>query len=693
MTSTRQGDETQFSRAIHEGILMDQTILPDKRAEFGNLFAAFFKSYPMSEEGQRHTKLYLQGRESGRKHFEALVTKTARDGDVTDEVLLHLLPHANNSGNRDKQAWIHVAPAVTKDLKSWFEGAGWTSPKDWPSISSAILSFVQRCVDDPDQLADACAAFAELPYSKGFQSGMLSPILNAIRPAEYLLINNKSRKVLNYFCGADFRYSLEDYPAANELAKKLVADVKEEIDDHKSDSELPVSDYFDMFSHWLVGVQKYAFTRPKYWKVSPGRDAKNWDSCRDGNFIAMGWSELGDLSGLGRSDYEQRRDKLVAENSDWTKQGANQAWVFSRIKEGDQIVANRGTHEVLGFGTVSGPYYYVEGEEHAHRIPVNWDDISARGIEENGWRKTIIKLDHDKFETLLKAPPKGEGPQVPPEHMNPIYSLTMLTEETGLDEPLLQRWINALERKGQAIIYGPPGTGKTFIAEHMVKHIIGGGDGFSEIVQFHPAYAYEDFMQGIRPQTTKDGQLRYPVVPGRFLDFCERATKRQGRCVLIVDEINRANLSRVFGELMYLLEYRNRAVPLAGGGELNVPQNVRLIGTMNTADRSIALVDHALRRRFAFLALYPDYDILTAYHEGTGINIEGLANMLKKLNKVIADRHYEVGITYFLREDLDEQIEDIWQMEIEPYLDEYFFDQPDKAKQFRWEAVKELIAL
>ena len=175
------------------------------------------------------------------------------------------------------------------------------------------------------------------------------------------------------------------------------------------------------------------------------------------------------------------------------------------------------------------------------------------------------------------------------------------------------RWVRAIERKGQAIIYGPPGTGKTFIAEKLALHLIGGGDGFQEVVQFHPAYAYEDFVQGIRPKARPDGSLDYPVVPGRFLDFCDRSRSCQGRCVLVIDEINRANLSQVFGELMYLLEYRNREVPLASGGMFQIPENVRLIGTMNTADRSIALVDHALRRRFAFLALYPNYEVLSKF--------------------------------------------------------------------------------
>jgi 5-methylcytosine-specific restriction protein B len=142
---------------------------------------------------------------------------------------------------------------------------------------------------------------------------------------------------------------------------------------------------------------------------------------------------------------------------------------------------------------------------------------------------------------------------------------------------------------------------------------------------------------------------------------------------------------------MYLLEYRNREVPLASGGSFRIPANVRMIGTMNTADRSIALVDHALRRRFAFLALYPDYDILQSYHEETSFSVDGLVQTLRRLNTQIGDSHYEVGITFFLRDDLHEQIEDIWRMEIEPYLEEYFFDQREKVDEFRWDKIRDKI--
>ena len=274
---------------------------------------------------------------------------------------------------------------------------------------------------------------------------------------------------------------------------------------------------------------------------------------------------------------------------------------------------------------------------------------------------------------------------------NKPYSLKQCAIDTGIEETQLEQWVRAVERKGQAIFYGPPGTGKTFIAEKIARHLVAGGDGIKEIVQFHPSYSYEDFMQGIRPQAKPDGTLHYPVVEGRFLEFCKKATTRKDKCVLIIDEINRANLSRVFGELMYLLEYRDRDVPLSSGGNLKIPNNVRIIGTMNTADRSIALVDHALRRRFAFLSLYPRFDILESYHASTGFIVSGLIQVLKQLNNEIGDDHYTVGITYFLRDDLEIEIRDIWEMEIEPYLEEYFFDQPDRVADFRWEKIKDRV--
>jgi len=176
--------------------------------------------------------------------------------------------------------------------------------------------------------------------------------------------------------------------------------------------------------------------------------------------------------------------------------------------------------------------------------------------------------------------------------------------------------------------------------------------------------------------------------PGRFLQFCERASQTTDPCVLILDEINRANLARVFGELMFLLEYRDQHIPLSGGKTLAIPENVVLLGTMNTADRSIALVDHALRRRFVFLQLEPDYALLRSHLKAKGWSPDDLVSVLQEINEAIANPSFSVGISYFLGPDLPTHLEDIWHMELETYLEEYFFDRPDLVDRFRWEKLR-----
>ena len=267
------------------------------------------------------------------------------------------------------------------------------------------------------------------------------------------------------------------------------------------------------------------------------------------------------------------------------------------------------------------------------------------------------------------------------------YDAQAFTAETGYSADQLKGWIDQLRRKQQLILYGPPGTGKTYLAERLASYLVDGG-GFSELVQFHASYAYEDFVQGIRPQVA-EGALHYELAAGRFLQFCDKARQAgESPCVLIIDEINRANLARVFGELMYLLEYRQRPIALSGGGpEFSIPANVYLIGTMNTADRSIALVDQAMRRRFSFVRLRPNYQLLANYLENRGVPREKLVALLKEVNQSIGDEDCELGISFFMVADVATALAHIWQGEVEPYLEEVFFDRPDQMARFRWSKV------
>jgi len=392
-----------------------------------------------------------------------------------------------------------------------------------------------------------------------------------------------------------------------------------------------------------------------------------------------------------------------------------------RIKKGDRVIlwltgTNSGCYALgtiitdvyKGYDREDNEKYYLDDRENIETercdlkvdiplvdTPIPRDEIKSNPKLQNlkvGFQGTFFRATQDEFDELMRLASNHTIVDPPPKVYNKTIPLEHVSNKTGINITELQRWIQAIDRKNQAIIYGPPGTGKTYIANHIAKYLIGGGDGFYELVQFHPTYSYEDFIQGLRPKVNMNGQLEYAMIPGRFIDFCEKAEECIGTCVLIIDEINRANLSRVFGELMYLLEYRDQKVPIASGGELRIPENIKIIGTMNTADRSIALVDHALRRRFAFLSLKPNYQVLKSFHDNTGFNVQGLVDTLKKLNIQIADPHYEVGITFFLLEDLFDQIEDVWQMEIEPYLEEYFFDQPEKVEEFRWYKISDKVS-
>lgn len=293
----------------------------------------------------------------------------------------------------------------------------------------------------------------------------------------------------------------------------------------------------------------------------------------------------------------------------------------------------------------------------------------------------------DSFEEQNKTSPNPE-----------IYTSTQFLQDTSITPEELDRYEKTIKRKKQIILAGSPGTGKTFIAQKFAKYLTSPQDGYVDLVQFHPSYTYEDFMRGLKPEI-KDGSLTYNYAEGRFIQFCEKAkTEYQDLpCVFIIDEINRANISQVFGELMYLLEYRNEKLTLSSGKIFTIPDNVLIIGTMNTADRSIALIDHALRRRFAFIKITPNYQSLRNKFQDSDFPIEKLIPVLESLNQKICEamgsNDYELGTSFFMTDNLSEDIEDIWQMEVEPYLEEYFFDNQSQEiiESFRWINVQKQI--
>ena len=294
---------------------------------------------------------------------------------------------------------------------------------------------------------------------------------------------------------------------------------------------------------------------------------------------------------------------------------------------------------------------------------------------------------------------RGES-QPPPPPVDPWSAENIATlAENLLWEPMyLQRIIDDLQDKRQVIFYGPPGTGKTFVAREIAKQCqLNGGE--SEIIQFHPSYSYEDFVEGIRPKLMGD-QTGFELVQGPLRRIADKAKDNKDvTYILVIDELNRGNVAKVFGELYFLLEYRDEPVRLqyGGGGEkFSLPSNLWFICTMNTADRSIALMDAALRRRFYFAAFFPNEPPIQGLLR-RWLNKKGqdtlAADLIDQANKNL-DRDAGIGPSYFMRPNQilnEESLRRIWERAVVPYVEEQCFGDDAKLQTFKFDALKRQI--
>ena len=280
------------------------------------------------------------------------------------------------------------------------------------------------------------------------------------------------------------------------------------------------------------------------------------------------------------------------------------------------------------------------------------------------------------------------GPPPPPPPP-PHEGLEAFAKELFLPVEFIENIDTLLKDKKQVIFQGPPGTGKTYVAQKLAKHLAGWEKRVT-LVQFHPSYAYEDFVQGFRPALVGDGQAGFELRDGPLLRAAERARQEPNTDhFLVIDEINRGNLAKVFGELYFLLEYRDEAMSLQYSDKpFSLPDNLYIIGTMNTADRSIALVDLALRRRFYFVEFHPDdepvRDVLHDWLADKAPGMEWVADVVKNVNeKLKDDRHAAIGPSYFMKDGLDRAaVERVWKHSVLPYIEECLFGDSDKIAEF-----------
>lgn len=301
------------------------------------------------------------------------------------------------------------------------------------------------------------------------------------------------------------------------------------------------------------------------------------------------------------------------------------------------------------------------------------------------------------------APPKPDSPDKrESEEVDEPDPLEQAAEHLLVEPEFLEDIVELLEDKGQVVLYGPPGTGKTYLAQKLAAALA--PKERRSLVQFHPSTSYEDFFEGYRPEPAPDGRIVYRLRPGPLARMAEHASQhREQRHVMIIDEINRANLPKVLGELLFLFEYRDRPISTLyrPDDEFELPESLWFIGTMNTADRSIALVDAALRRRFHFVPFFPDHGptegLLDRWLEREG-EPHWVAELVEMVNDELADAlggpHLQLGASHFMTKGYvpepdrdDRRLRRIWEYNVEPFIEDQLFGNRDQIDQFRFDRV------
>ena len=435
----------------------------------------------------------------------------------------------------------------------------------------------------------------------------------------------------------------------------------------------------------------------RYWLYAPGRGACMWEEFYERGVMALSWGDLGDLSVCASK--EDVRKRMLETYPDYGRQTNDilAAWQFAKeMKPGDVIFVKRGLKEIIGRGVVTGEYVYdEEWTQFPHIRKVDWTHVGNWNIDRTLALKTLTDVTYDQeLVKRIETSFLDSDDSVDIEEATvvfPEYSVEKFLEEVYMDRKRYDAIMGLLRAKKNIILQGAPGVGKTYAAKRLAYSMMGVKDASRVmLVQFHQSYSYEDFIEGYRPSGAG-----FELVKGAFYSFCKKAAEdEENDYFFIIDEINRGNLSKICGELFMLIESDKRGseLQLLYSRELfYVPRNVHIIGMMNTADRSLAMLDYALRRRFAFVELRPAFDSDGFLEYCAGLDnpkFKDLVRVVKSLNLAISEDEslgegFCIGHSYFCNMKpencTDVALASIVDYELVPMLKEYWFDEPDNV--------------
>ncbi|MDQ3403888.1 MAG: AAA family ATPase [Actinomycetota bacterium] len=538
---------------------------------------------------------------------------------------------------------------------------------------------------------------------------------NPALPGSHRVLNNDGTLPPNRLISATFR--------GTDLHRRLMTEgVEFDEDGHASPRQRLNAD--DITERLIdLGDKEETSVAVRAWLVR-GSSVEGWDmvpSWLHDGYVSLAGTSLraitppiarDELTTIVENDYQHKsyaaRETKVAEFDAFC----------NRMRPGDYLLTPTGGKTYLG--RIASDATYVQSKDQRSNLrrdaewfnagqPVPFSNLPLPLPARLGGQADVVELTEDlaAIEKLLAGldVTVDEPTPQPPRELAPPEIAEVEDSKVIVSREWLQEQANLLWHRRQMIFYGPPGTGKTILARELARRWA--DPSAVKLVQFHPSYTYEDFFEGFRPEQ-RDGQLVFKLQPGPFRKLVEDAEEHKSDpYILIIDEINRANLAKVFGELYFLLEYRDDSIGLLYSSEkdFTLPPNVFIIGTMNTTDRSIALVDAAMRRRFAFVELHPSQEPtasvlrtwLTSLADAGGLEHHAdAADVLDALNLRIEDHDLAIGPSFLMRKEIyrDENgLNKVWESDILPLLAEHHYGSPpDILNRYRLDVLRKFLA-